>query len=59
MPVVDNPLMYGGSSNWEAVKTAEPPRRCTTCKTVYPSDDRYGPIYGGTLCYACGVKGGD
>ena len=61
-PVIDNPLMYSPpanrDANWKAIKTAETPRKCATCKTVYPSDDLHGPLHDGTPCYACWAKGG-
>ena len=61
-PVIDNPLMYSPPANrdvnWEAVVTVDPPRKCRTCKTVYPSDDDRGPLKDGTPCYACWAKGG-
>ena len=62
MPAVHNPLMHvppaNRDANWEAVKTVEPPRKCLTCHTVYPSDDPYCPMRGDTLCFACWAKGG-
>ena len=59
MPVIDNPLMHGGPANWQAVVTPDPPRKCKTCQTVYPSDDRNGPKTDGTPCYACWAKRGE
>jgi hypothetical protein len=50
---VENPLMYGGSSNWDAQITKEFPRKCPKCRTVYPSDYQDAPKKAGDFCQWC------
>jgi len=54
MPVVENPLLYGGPTRWDKVRT-NISARCTRCRMVHPG--RYMAELVGGLCTECQQKG--
>lgn len=52
MPIVENPLR-DSAWNWNKIVTPEHPRKCTTCRMVYPPDYPDAPLDSGAECLQC------